>query len=415
MRKPDQIEHLYCDFDGFFAGVEEQLKPALRGRPIGIVPFPDSDRTICIAANAKAKSFGVRTGTPVWEARELCPDIALVPQSPDLYARAHRKLINLIESVVPVDAVCSVDELACWLDEKMRRRPQDLALAIKRQIVLEVGAFVTCSIGFAPNRLLAKIACKLDKPNGITVMAPADLPGRLLTLDFGAIPGIGNAMSRRLAAAGITTVAELWRTQPKQLRALWGSVSGERFWYALHGYDIEAQPGERRMYGHSRVLPPDSRSLAPARGCAIMLATKAARRMRRDGYAALRVMLMLEAKGRRWIEEEPLESVSDDHGCLDGLTRIWRRVERALPRSIQIVRLGVVFSEITPSSARQLELFGVDDLQRQRHEKISAAVDTLNRRYGQTVVSQGPWRPPAGGYAGGKIAYSRVPDHEDFW
>lgn len=111
MRLPETIERLYLDFDGFFASVEQQYDPKLRDRPIGIVPFTNTERTCVIACSREAKARGVKNVMTVPEARKLCPDILLVPQKPDLYRRAHNTLLAEIESVIPIDTVKSIDEL----------------------------------------------------------------------------------------------------------------------------------------------------------------------------------------------------------------------------------------------------------------------------------------------------------------
>lgn len=255
MRKPDTIERLYLDFDGFFASVEQQARPELRGRPVGIVPFTGTDRTCVIAASREAKAFGVKNVMNVAEARAHCPDLMLVPQSPDLYRRAHNTLLAEIAAVIPIDAVKSIDELTCRMDAAQARAPQDLARRIKSRIHEHVGRFITCSIGFAANRQLAKMASKMDKPDGVTVWAPEAMPSPLMALKLSDIPGVGGRMEARLSQAGIRDVPTLYATQPKQMRKLWGNVTGERLWYALHGYDVQAGATSRGMFGHGRVLP----------------------------------------------------------------------------------------------------------------------------------------------------------------
>jgi DNA polymerase-4 len=113
MRRPAEIERLYLDFDGFFASVEQQCRPELRGRPVGVVPFAEATHSCVIACSREAKLLGVKNVMPIAEARERCPDIILVPQSPDLYRRAHNALISEISTVIPIDAVKSIDELTC--------------------------------------------------------------------------------------------------------------------------------------------------------------------------------------------------------------------------------------------------------------------------------------------------------------
>jgi len=116
MRKPDTIEWLYLDFDGFFASVEQQIQPALRGKPIGVTPFRGTDFTILIACSKEAKARGVKNIMPVKDALKVCPELILVTQKPDYYRRANNALCAAIESVIPIDVSKSIDELTCRLD-----------------------------------------------------------------------------------------------------------------------------------------------------------------------------------------------------------------------------------------------------------------------------------------------------------
>jgi DNA polymerase-4 len=130
--------------------------------------------------------------------------------------------------------------------------PSGMAMTIKRAIRYNIGATITCSIGFAANRHLAKIAGGTQKPDGMTIWHPHLMPGPLLRLPLDDIPGIGHSMHKRLLRAGIADMAGLLATQPKQLRALWHNVTGERLWYALHGYAVEPPGAKRGMFGHAR-------------------------------------------------------------------------------------------------------------------------------------------------------------------
>ncbi|WP_287350798.1 hypothetical protein [Mesorhizobium sp.] len=201
MRKPETIERLYLDFDGFFASVEQQCDRRLRGRPVGVVPFEGTDRTAVIACSREAKAYGVKNVMPINEAKRLCPELVLVPQKPDLYRRAHNALLSEIETVVPIDTAKSIDELTCRLDEAGRSDPLALAAKIKATIAENVGPWITCTIGFAANRQLAKIACKAGKRDGgrygdgLTIWRPEDLPAALLVVTMEDIPGVGGNMA----------------------------------------------------------------------------------------------------------------------------------------------------------------------------------------------------------------------------
>ncbi len=427
MRKPETIERLYLDFDGFFASVMQQAMPALRGRPVGVIPFDAAaaNSTVVIACSKEAKAAGCRNVMRVPEARRLCPDIQLVTQRPDLFRRAHNALLNEIACEIPVDAIKSIDELTCCLDRHDITHPRDLARRIKTRLRQNIGDQITCSIGFAANRMLAKIACKIDKPNGVTIWTPAAMPAPLLPLPLSDIPGIGVRMERRLGRANIWSIEDLWKSEPKRLRALWGNVNGERMWYALHGYDIQATPTGRGMYGHARVLPPAWRNMLHARECARLLLVKAARRMRRDGYYAARLWLWLSIRKdgaykdrfreHGWSGGRYLPYVNDDHACLSALERIWASAQTQISQRAKIIRVGVTLANLAPARARQLDIFLNDDRDRQRWERLTEAVDRINGKFGKRVVTFGPWTPPPGGYAGGKISYTRIPSAEDFW
>ena len=198
MRKPETIEWLYLDFDGFFASVEQQMDKSLRGRPIGVTPFDGSDYTIVIACSKEAKARGVKNIMPIKEAKEACPELILVTQKPEMYRRAHNALNSAIQSVIPIDVSKSIDELTCRLDRNDIADPYALTNRIKEAIHYNVGPYITSSIGYAANRHLAKIACKMDKPDGHTVWHPKSNRNRLYDLPFDDIPGIGGRMQMRL-------------------------------------------------------------------------------------------------------------------------------------------------------------------------------------------------------------------------
>lgn len=420
MRRPDLVERLYLDFDGFFASVEQAARPRLRGRPVGVVPFAGTDRTCIIACSREAKLLGISNVMPVREAIRVCPDLVLVPQSPDLYRRAHNALLSEIEAVIPVDAVKSIDELTCRIEPSDRPDPRPLGMRIKRRIRDNIGPWITCSIGMAANRQLAKMACKAGKRpapghygDGLNIWRPADMPVPLLPIPLSDIPGVGSRLSQRLTRSGIFTMADLLATAPRQMRALWGNVTGERLWYALHGYDVQTPPSGRGMYGHGRVLPPESRSPVEAHAASRLLLVKAARRMRRDGWNASRVALWLSIPDAPWGGSLPLPEVHDDAAVLRVLEALW--AQAGLGRRVRIIQVHVTLYDLTPMAERQLDLLEGDEASRLRRERATAAVDALNGRYGRTLVHLGSWTPPPGGYAGGKISYTRIPSAEDFW
>jgi DNA polymerase-4 len=409
MRQPTGVESLYLDFDSFFASAEQHLRPDLRGRPVAVVPIM-TPHTACIAASREAKARGVKTHTPVREARRLCPELILVEGRPDQYIQLHKQILETIGGILPVRAVRSIDEVWCALMDNEQSRALEIAHSIKAALAACFSPALTCSIGLAPNELLAKIAAEMDKPDGLVVLHPRDLPGRLLDLELTDIPGIASGNAARLARAGIQDVAGLWAMAPKELRALWGSVEGERFWAFLHGYAVERPPTERCMFGHSRVLAREWRNPDKARDCARLLLGKAARRMRREGFHARSLYLSLREGEERWSGEERFPPRRDDHAFLTALDHLFRRAWASgaprRPKGVHVSLAGLV----TPNELEQ-DLFEAADPARARWETVSTLMDGLIAR--RAPVSLGPRVELPGGYAGLKIAFNRVPDLQD--
>jgi len=208
MRKPSGLERLYVDFDSFFASAEQHLQPRLRGRPVGVIPVA-SEHTGLIAVSREAKALGLKRGTFVRDARRQCPSLVLVTARHERYVALHRAIIAAIETVIPVKAVCSIDEMVCALAPAEQADALTLGRRVKTFITTEIGPCLTCSVGLGPNDLLAKIAAEMEKPDGLMALHPGDLPGRLLALPLSDIPGIAKGNAGRLARAGVDDMAAL--------------------------------------------------------------------------------------------------------------------------------------------------------------------------------------------------------------
>src|SRR2546421_860827 len=217
------LRWLVLDLNSFFASCEQQEHPELRGKPVIIVPTM-AETACAIAASYPAKAFGIKTGTLVYEARRLCPEVQLVQAHHKLYVEYHHRILTAIDKHIPVEEVMSIDEVACRLD-RVQQNPavaEKLAHSIKREIQAQIGECLTSSIGISANKLLAKLASNMQKPDGLTILPIETLPGAILHLKIRAIPGIGPSMAERLREAGVTDIATLWNTDGARLRSIWG-------------------------------------------------------------------------------------------------------------------------------------------------------------------------------------------------
>lgn len=422
---PRPLRWLFLDLNSYFASVEQQLQPSLRGRPVIVAPV-GSDTTVAIAASIEAKRFGITTGTPVWEAKQKCREVVVTPARHDRYVEFHDRIVAEIWRHVPVTHVCSIDEVACRLLDNENDRDRAIALAhrIKAGIRAHVGDYLTCSVGIAPNRLLAKLASDLQKPDGLIVFESAALPDQLYPLKLRDICGIGAKMERRLARDGVNDIRQLCERRPRDAGTAWGGVNGDRLWYLLHGVDLPDKPTQSRTIGHSHVLSPSKRGAEPARLTARRLALKAASRLRRKGYRARLLVLhaRFEDDKSTWRTSIKLPVTQDSFvvlGHLDALFPRLRAAGRDRPGGFRLRMIGVTLAEIEQVAGDQGSLFAhldpADPLAREtRGLALSQAMDRINERFGRNAVSVGPLGGGRIDRVGTKIAFGRIPDVDEF-
>ncbi len=411
---------MFVDLNSYFASVEQQLHPELRGRPVAVIPVL-TDSTSCIAASYEAKAFGVRTGTRVGDAKRLCPGITFVMSRTGEYVRMHHRVLEAAETVLPVHAVHSIDEFSCRLLGKQRERgeAERLALAVKRAIAERVGVCMRCSIGVAPNRILAKLASDMMKPDGLVIIEKHELPERLLGLDVRELSGVGPRMAQRLARHGVSTMADLYARSAVEMERMWESVLG-RWWYeALRGEDMHERATIRRTIGHQHVLAPELRSGEGSRAVAIRLLMKAATRARSLGYVPRRLSVSVRHVGdrgpdggrtsRTWGDGVSFPDCDDTITLVELLTGMWAGYEGWVREGAAVgvtpLRVSVTLEDLVPRSSSTLNLFA----EARERAELSKAMDTVNAKYGKNAVYLGSMHQ-ARSSAPSRIAFSSIPD-----
>lgn len=407
------LRWLYLDLNSYFASVEQQLRPELRGKPIAIGPERVDSGTI-IAASYEAKAFGIRTGMRVGEAKGRCPALIFVGGRHERYVEFHDAIVAEVWRHIPVTAVCSIDEVACRLLDNENAPEQALALArrIKAGIRANVGDCLTSSVGIAPSRLLAKIASDMQKPDGLTLLTENDIPLRLHALKLSDIPGIGARMERRLSDRGINSVAQLLAEDPRRAGSAWGSVVGSRMWWALHGADLPERPQKSRSIGHSHVLAPMMRDPETVRQTARRLLLKAASRLRRAHCITTHVTLGARFEtGDSWHATGRVGATNDSFPLLEELVRLWPQLHTQL-KGKRVRTVSITLDDIKPAQAHQLSLF--DAPARRGTPELSRALDQLNAKFGRNTVTLGPVADGRINLIGTKIAFGRIPAAAEF-
>ncbi|MES2365290.1 MAG: DNA polymerase [Pseudomonadota bacterium] len=398
------LRSLYVDFNSYFASAEQQAEPALRGKAVCVAPVV-AETTCCIAASYEAKAFGVRTGTPIHEARKLCKGIRVVQARPAMYVEYHHKLVAAVESCTHVEAVYSIDEMHCELtgSQRVRANAEALAHKIKRTIYDTVGTELRCSIGIAPNLFLAKTASNMHKPDGLTVIELNDLPDCLYPLTLRDINGVGRQMEKRLNLAGIYTLRDLWAADKPRLTRAWGSIEGERMHAKLRGEWRLPTPSPRASIGHSHVLAPEMRNDHAAHSVLHKLLQKTAVRLR--GHGLLSGAMQVKVKYLRypsWQEKISFDHTSDTLTLTDVLNLLWEKKPAVRDDPLAV---GVTLTRLVEAAYHTPSLFDTGIAR----SKLNATVDKLNARFGKNAVYFGAAHDALQS-APMRIAFSHIPD-----
>lgn len=398
------LRWLFVDMNSYFASVEQQMRPGLRGRPTVVVPVM-ADSTCCIAASYEAKGYGIKTGTKVAEARRLCPDLEIVESRPEIYIETHHKIVSAVTTILPVDKVQSIDEMACRLAGRQTDYENAVSIGrrVKEAIKEQVGEYVKCSLGLAPNRFLAKVATDMEKPDGFTVITKEDLPHKLYSLSLTDLPGIGRRMHARLKSCGVHTVEALCSQSEGRMRDIWGSVLGERFLLMLAGEDVEEPETGRRTVSHSHVLAPKLRTDEGTRAVFVRLIHKAAFRLRRLGYLAGKMVVRIDYLGGEtsWKMRADVRKRNDTQTMIEAFSSLWKK----RPGRRKSLRASVVFTDLIPASETSFPLLSGE----RKRDKVANALDKINERWGTNSIYYGAMHG-ASESAPLRIAFTSIPD-----
>lgn len=376
---------LHIDMNSYFASVEQQANPFLRGKPIGITG-KQQERSVITTASIEAKRLGIKTAMSTWEAKRICPSLIFYPGDPEKYADIQERFNAIYREYTDVVDEFSVDE--SFLD--LTTHTPDylgatcIALSIRERLKKELGAHITASIGIAPSKLMAKLASESVKPNGLTVIPPNKVLQLLDCSSLQDLCGIGPRIEHRLHNLGIHTFEQL-RHFPLDL--LVEEFKSYGFWLheASWGREITTPSSSYhhqdrpKSYGHSYTLPQNTNNPKEIQRYLLGLCDRVAWRLRRDKQQAKRLNVYIRYHdftnmGQQFLMKEPLT---------DGLTLFktaWRILDTWRDDIKPIRLVGISVSSLLPTS-ETLSLFTQD----RRKNSMQHALDHLQYRYGQGV------------------------------
>jgi DNA polymerase-4 len=402
------LRWLFLDLNSYFASVEQAEAPELQGRPVAVVPMM-ADTTCCLAASYPAKRYGVKTGTSIRDARRLCPGIVFVKADHRKYVRYHKRIIETVDKHLPVKRILSIDEMACELIGREREEMflRAKAATIKSAIAKDISPALTCSIGIAPNRYLAKVASDMQKPDGLTILREHELIEKLSPLEVREFPGIGPRMEARFHERGIYTAAQMFTLTQREMKSMWGGVVGERFFDLIRGEDLPEVETDRSSVSHSKVLAPDKRTREAAWPIAVRLLTKAGARLRSEGFYAKELWLSVkfldrDPENQKWYRKAKCFETQDSLKLIEELEKMWSEMPRR-----KLLRVGIALSGLVPVGSHQRSLF--EDTKR---ETLMSAIDAVNGKFRDGTVYVADAHP-AINTATNAIAFQRIPGEEE--
>src|SRR6185369_9959644 len=376
---------LHIDMNAFFASVEQQANPELRGKPIAVVG--GGGRTVITTSSYEARAKGVKTGMAVWEGKRACPELIIVVGDNRKYTYTSSRINEIFRDYTPEVEAFSIDE--SWLDVthslSIFGSAETIAYQIKARIRHSFG--ITCSIGIAPNKLLAKLASDMQKPDGLTIITPEDVTRILERMPIKELCGIGKKMQRHLNMMSIYTCGELGRCDEARLTRKFGIV-GTRL--KLMGQGVDHSPvvpfGEEeevKSVGHSRTLERDIDDPTEIRRFLLQLSEMVGSRARKYNVSGKTIHLYVRYADffSSWGKQTTLKNyVNQSDEIYRAALSILATVELEQPVRL----LGVCLSNLK-HQAEQLPLF------EDERKKLFAtqAMDKINDKYGSMAVTFG--------------------------
>ncbi len=375
---------IHADLDAFFAAVAVKEHPELRGKPVIVGGSPEG-RGVVTSATYEARAFGVRSAMPAAQAVRLCPQAHFVRVSGDSIRWHAERFRDILDRFSPVVEVVSVDE--AYLDTgnswRLYGGGVELARRLKERVNEELGLVV--SIGAASNRLVAKIASDLGKPDGFTVVPHGNEAATLAPLPIERLPGIGPKSARRLREHGILTLGELAAAPEKLIAAVAGSYAGALQARARGEYSkpVRSSRGRRKSLGHGRTFGRDLRGLTELSQPLYKLCQRVGSELRGyqlvAGTVALKVRYTdFETRSKQMSFPEPTNAHQDLYEATHELLSKMLAARGAPVRMIEVRVSGL------HPAVHQLDLF---DPARQRTRRLNDALDQLEARHGVGVVT----------------------------
>ncbi len=374
---------ILVDMNAFFASIEQLDHPEWRGRPVAITNGLTG--TCIITSSYEARAYGIKTGMRLKEGRKLCPGLIQSPARPGRYAAVSSRIMSSLENITPDVEVFSVDE--AFLDvtrcQRLLGSPEHMAQLTKDTVFKASG--ILCSVGVSGDKITAKYAAKLNKPDGLTIIPPWEAKARLQDVPVTELCGINKGIGGFLAKRGVVVCGDMARLPIGVLAQRFGNP-GRRIWYMAQGADPEPlqlnMPAPKTI-GHGKVMPPNTRDLAVINTYLLHMSEKIAARLRRHTMVAQSFAIGLRTRDG-WIGNKARSVLPTQDGRI--ITRLCKKVINACWQGQGVHQVQVTAQDPRPMNG-QLELFEESSAKQEKEKMANVMMDKVNARYGEFALS----------------------------
>lgn len=387
---------LHCDLNCFFASVELLDKPALQNVPVAVCGDPASRHGIILAKNEPAKRMGVQTAETVWQAKQKCPHLILLPPHHSLYADYSRRVNTIYGQYTDLVEPFGIDE--SWLDVTgslhlfggdARQLADDIRARLRQELRL------TISVGVSFNKVFAKLGSDYKKPDATTVISRENWRDMVWPLPVGDLLFVGRAARRTLSQFGVETIGQLAACKPELLEQLMGKAGLQLYRYANGLDDAPVRPQHEqepvKSVGNSTTFPENLTRWEQVRGGLQMLCDSVAARLRQQGLYCGGVAVGVRDAQFRTVSRQmrlpgPTHLMRDIYGAALELTgRIWKA-----PNPVRLLSVTALYITDSADSYQQLDLLAGDATARdRRQEQLEFAMDAIRGKYGRDAISFG--------------------------
>jgi DNA polymerase-4 len=373
---------LHIDMDAFFISVEQRDAPSLKGKPAAVCG--SLSRSVITSATYEARPYGIRAGMSTQEAKRRCPQLILVEGNHSKYTETAARIFSILKDYTPLVEVASIDE--AYLDmtqsQLLFQSPLHVAQWIKERIRREEE--LTCSIGIAPNKLLAKLGSNLQKPNGLVQIQKEKIEELFMDLPVSKLYGIGPKLTEELNSLGILACSQLGKFPVSLLKRRFGII-GQR----LHemGLGLDDSPvvpfdeeEDAKSISHSVTLEENTSDLNTLKKVLLQLSERVSQRMRRDGLYGRRIVLTVRYSDFYTFSKQKTISkwIHSGNEIYREAFEIFQWISH--PKPIRLLGVGV---SLLKKEWCQLDLFEKGD----KKEKMLQAMDRVNERFGDWTLT----------------------------